>query len=440
MNYWTGTTDDLIDAMKSNGLRRGYVVTDPATGRVSPSHPVFDSLAKAIAADTRDYKRHEGSFFEIGPASDHLLSAHVHWTKRGQAAGGVRYWLYDTAEDFIRDGLRLSRGMGQKNALAGLWWGGGKGVVARRKGKSHTDPAVRRAVYCDYGRFMTSLRGCYITAEDAGTTPDDMAILFTMTRHTTCIPEALGGSGNPSILTATGVVVAMEAALDHLGKGSLEGKTVVMQGLGNVAYYMVGDLLERKVKKIVGAEIDQAMLGRVKKKYPDAPLDARLVGRDDKTIFAEPGDVFAPNAVGAILNPGTIPLIRASIVCGAANNQLADPLRDAKALHERGILYVPDFLANRMGIVNAANEQYGRFEGDPVIYAHLDKATPFGIYRRAAEVFARAKKSGRTPAEEASDLADELSQELHPIWGHRGQQIIDYLVKNGWERGATDAC
>jgi hypothetical protein len=93
-----------------------------------------------------------------------------------------------------------------------------------------------------------------------------------------------------------------------------------------------------------------------------------------------------------------------------------------------------------MGIVNAANEQYGRFEGDPAIYAHLDKATPFGIYRRAAEVFARAKKSGRTPAEEASDLADELSQELHPIWGHRGQQIIDYLVKNGWERGATDAC
>ncbi len=105
---------------------------------------------------------------------------------------------------------------------------------------------MRRAVYRDYGRFMTSLRGCYVTAEDAGTTPDDMAILFTMTRHTTCIPEALGGSGNPSILTATGVVVAMEAALDHLGKGTLEGKTVVMQGLGNVAYYMVGDLLDEK--------------------------------------------------------------------------------------------------------------------------------------------------------------------------------------------------
>ena len=439
MNYWPSTTDTLIDAMKSSGLRRAYVVTDAATGEVRVSHPVFESVAKAIADDTRDYKRHEGSFFEIGAESDHLLSAHVHWTKRGQAAGGVRYWLYDTVEDFVRDGLRLSRGMGQKNALAGLWWGGGKGVVARRKGKSHTDPSVRLAVYRDYGRFMTSLRGCYITAEDAGTTPDDMAVLFTMTRHTTCIPESLGGSGNPSILTATGVVVAMEAALDHLGKGTLEGKTVVMQGLGNVAYYMVGDLLERKVKKIVGAEIDKSMLDRVKKTYPQAALDARLVGREDVSIFGEPGDIFAPNAVGAILNPNTIPMIRAGVVCGAANNQLADPHRDAKALHERGILYVPDFLANRMGIVNAANEQYGRFEGDPAIYAHLDKSTPFGIYRRAAEVFARAKKSGRTPAEEASDLADELSQELHPIWGHRGQQIVDYLVRSGWTRGEPKA-
>lgn len=437
MDYWSRSVDELIDAMKSSGLRRGYVVTDPSAHEVKASHPVFDSVAKAIAADKRDYRIHEGSFFEIGSESDHLLSAHVHWTKRGQAAGGVRYWLYDTVEGFVRDGLRLSRGMGQKNALAGLWWGGGKGVVARRKGKNHTDPNVRRAVYRDYGRFMTSLRGCYVTAEDAGTTPNDMAVLFTMTRHTTCIPESLGGSGNPSILTATGVVVAMEAALDHLGKGPLEGKTVVMQGLGNVAYYMVGDLLSRKVKRIVGAEIDQEMLDRVKKKYPNAPLEARLVGRDDISIFAEPGDVFAPNAVGAILNPETISMIRAAVVCGAANNQLADPLRDAKALHERGILYVPDFLANRMGIVNAANEQYGMFDGDPTIYAHLDKSTPWGIYKRAMEIFARAKSSGRTPAEEASDLADELSQEHHPIWGHRGQQIVDYLVKSGWERRET---
>ncbi|MEJ2720476.1 MAG: Glu/Leu/Phe/Val dehydrogenase dimerization domain-containing protein, partial [bacterium] len=223
MNYWNEPVDALIDALKTENLRRAYVVTNPESGSVEASHPVIQPVADAIAADTRDYRRHEGCFFEIGRDSDHLLSAHVHWTMRGQAAGGVRYWGYDTVEGFVRDGLRLSRGMGQKNALAGLWWGGGKGVVARRTGKDHRDGEVRRAVYEDYGRFMTGLCGCYVTAEDAGTTPADMALVFSRTRHTTCIPRSFGGSGNPSILTGTGVVVAMEAALEHLGLGSLDG-------------------------------------------------------------------------------------------------------------------------------------------------------------------------------------------------------------------------
>jgi glutamate dehydrogenase/leucine dehydrogenase len=224
----------------------------------------------------------------------------------------------------------------------------------------------------------------------------------------------------------------MEAALEHLGMGTLEGKTVVMQGLGNVSLYMVGELEQRKVKKIVGADITGTTLERVQRRYPNAPLDVRVVPPGDTSIFAEPGDVFAPNAVGAILNPRTIPSIRTPIVCGAANNQLEDPKRDADALHEHGALYVPDFLANRMGIVNCANEQYGRLENDPAIYGHLDRETPTGIHKRCREVFARAKESGRTPADEAGVLADELSHELHPIWGHRSQQIINHLVESGW--------
>jgi glutamate dehydrogenase/leucine dehydrogenase len=322
--------------------------------------------------------------------------------------------------------------MGQKNALAGLWWGGGKGVVARRKGHDHRDPEVRRAVYRDYGRFMTSLCGCYVTAEDAGTMPDDMEVVFSKTRHTTCIPQKYGGSGNPSVLTATGVVVAMEAALEHLGRGNLEGKTVVMQGLGNVSLHMVKELVERRVTKIVGADINEDMIARVKRTFPDAPLEARRVSPGDAAIFGESGDVFAPNAVGAVLNPQTIPMLKTAIVCGAANNQLEDPDRDDDLLQDQGILYVPDFLANRMGIVNCANEQYGTIGRDPAIYAHLERETPTGIYQRCMDVFARAKSSGRTPADEASDLADELSHELHPVWGNRGQQIIDDLVAGGW--------
>lgn len=435
MNYWNEPVDTLVESFKSENLWRGYVVTNPQTGRVEASHPVLQSVADAVAVDTRDYYRHEGCFFEIGRESDHLLSGHVHWTKRGQAAGGVRFWTYDTVEAFVRDGLRLSRGMGQKNALAGLWWGGGKGVIARRPGRDHLDPELRRRLYQDYGRFMSGLGGCYVTAEDAGTMPEDMAVVYTTTRHTTCVPERYGGAGNPSVLTATGVVVAMEAALEHVGMGTLEGKTVVMQGLGNVSLYMVGELAQRKVKRIVGADITDSTLDRVKKRYPDVPLDVRLVPPGDTSIFAEPGDVCAPNAVGGILNPRTIPMIQAPIVCGAANNQLEDPKRDAGALHARGVLYVPDFLANRMGIVNCANEQYGRLENDPAIYGHLDRETPTGIHKRCVEVFTRAKESGRTPADEAGALADELSQEPHPIWGHRGQRIINHLVESGWAEG-----
>ena len=408
-------------------------MTDPESGEYRTSHPALDGVAGRIAGDERDYHAHEGSFFEIGKKSGYLLSAHIHKTVRGQAAGGVRFWRYDSIESFIRDGLRLSRGMGHKNALAGLWWGGGKGVIARRRDDSELE--VRKHVYRDYGRFMSGLCGCYITAEDAGTRPEDMANVYRTTRYTTCIPGEFGGSGNPSILTARGVVVAMEAALEALGMGTLEGKTIAMQGLGNVSYYMVGYLSERRVRRIVGTDIDADAVARVRADYAGGEFDWREVDAGDNSIFEEACDVLAPNAVGATLNTATISEIHAALVCGAANNQLEDPVRDAHALQERGILYVPDFLANRMGIVNCANEQYGVFDGDAAIESHLDRDRPTGIWRRCIDIFERAKRSGSTPAEEAEALAEELSDEAHPIWGHRGRMIIGHLVTAGWAQG-----
>ncbi|MEO1366897.1 MAG: Glu/Leu/Phe/Val dehydrogenase dimerization domain-containing protein, partial [Acidobacteriota bacterium] len=353
------------------------------------------------------------------------------------SAGGLLFWSYDSVEDLVRDGLRLSRGMGHKNALAGLWWGGGKGIIARRRDVDHRDPEVRRAVYADYGRFVSSLRGLYITAEDVGTTPADVARLFTTTRHVTCVPPAVGGSGNPSPLTARGVVVAMEAALHHLGRGELAGKTVAVQGLGNVSSFMVGELLDRGVARVIGTDLDGEVVESVRDRFAARAdrLDLRRTEASDLSILAAACDVLAPNAVGGMLNPRTIPGIQAPLVCGAANNQLEDPERDAAALAGRGILYVPDFLANRMGIVNCANEQYGVFEGDPAIEAHLARETPHGVFRRTLEVIERASQTGRTPADEAVRLADELMEELHPIWGHRGLQIIRRLVDEDWHRG-----
>ena len=153
-----------------------------------------------------------------------------------------------------------------------------------------------------------------------------------------------------------------------------------------------------------------------------------------KPAVSTPCDVVAPNAIGGTLNLRTIPTIRAPIVCGAANNQLEDPERDARALAACGVAYVPDFLANRMGIVNCANEQYGYINDDPAIMAHLERETPTGVFQRSLEVFKRAEASGRTTAEEAVALADELMDEPHPLWPHRGQVIINRLVQGGWDR------
>ncbi len=432
MSLWNQSPEALRQAMLAAGLHRAWLVTTPGTREVRASHPLLAPIAAAVQADTRDYHAHQAVFFEIGAASGHLLSAAVHKTVRGLAAGGVRFWVYDQVEDFVRDGLRLARGMGHKNALAGLWWGGGKGVVARRPGVDHSDPALRSALYEDYGRFMTGIRGCYITAEDAGTTTEDMAEVFATTRHTTCIPERLGGSGNPSRLTATGVVVGMEAALHFRGRGDLRGKTVAMQGLGNVSRFMIKDLVQRGVGRIVGTDVSPEAIELTRAMNPDAPLEARVVPIGDATVLAEPADVVAPNAVGGILNATTIPRIQAPIVCGAANNQLEDHHRDGSALRDRGVLYAPDFLVNRMGIVNCANECYGSFEDDPAILSHLDHDCEHGIYQRSLQVYRRAHISGRTPAEEAQVLADQLSEQPHPIWGNRGQQIIDSLVRTGW--------
>ncbi|MCP4678465.1 MAG: Glu/Leu/Phe/Val dehydrogenase [Deltaproteobacteria bacterium] len=434
MNLWNAHPVDFIRALRDAGLRRAYLITNSKTGELEGSHPIMDSLRDAVAADTRDYRRHEGCFFEIGRDSEQLLSAHVHMTRRGQAAGGVRFWKYDTMEAFIRDGLRLSVGMGHKNALAGLWSGGGKGVVARQPDMDYRNPEFRRVLYRDYGRFMSGLCGCYITAEDAGTTAEDMAQVFATTRHTTCIPKELGGSGNPSQFTARGVVVAMEAGLDHMGLGNLSGKTVALQGLGNVSFFMIEELIERNVAKIIGTDIDEVAVQKVKDRYTGAPLEIRTSKPGNDEILAAQADVLAPNAVGAILSERTIPTIRAKLICGGANNQLEEPSKDDIRIHERGIVYIPDFLANRMGIVNCANEQYGYMENDPTITAHLVRTNPTGIFRRTQEVLARAKESGNTTATQAQKLADELAQELHPIWGHRGQQIIDYLVQSGWAK------
>jgi glutamate dehydrogenase/leucine dehydrogenase len=446
------------------GIRRFFLAWDEEAGDVRASHPELAPLARLLAADRRDFDRHEGIFVQVAPDTGVLQGAFIHRTCRGQAAGGVRFWRYDTVEDFLRDGLRLARGMTHKNALAGLWWGGGKGVMvdereeeegeaARERQAAPPGSPRRRRIYEEYGELLSSLRGCYVTAEDAGTSAEDMAAVFSRTRFTTCIPAVLGGSGNPSAPTARGVVRGMEAALAHLGRGGLASTTVAVQGLGHVGEPLVELLRERGVARVIGCDLDPTRCEELRRRFaglgaaggPRASFTftARVAGRDDPWILEQPADVFAPCATGGVLGPRTIPRLAARIVCGAANNQLEDPERDDLLLHRRGVLYMPDFLVNRMGIVHCADEQSGYVgDEDPRIAAHLGTSlAPAGadaadrwensIYNLSVGILAEAARRGEPPARVALRLAESRSRERHPIWGHRGAAIIRALTRQG---------
>lgn len=424
---------EFISFLQQNNIKRFSLVYDELTNQVNVSDTKLQALADFINADKRDFMQHEGMLFQVSEKHDVLFGAFIHKTNRGQASGGLRYWHYATMEDFIRDGMRLSKGMTRKNALANLWWGGGKGIMVHNPSNDKNDKQMREELYKDYGRFITSINGCYITAEDVGTCEEDMGNIFTQTRFTTCIPASVGGSGNPSSATALGVVHGMEAALKYLDMGNLEGKTVAVQGMGHVAEPMMGYMFERNVAKIIAVDIHQDLIDAVKEKYKNENLEARLVDIKDSSILFEECDILAPCATGAILNCETIPQINAKIICGASNNQLKHSVIDGQAVADRNITYVPDFLVNRMGIVNCADEQSGYIDDDPYFYRHLDQDFEFSVFQTALRVLEESKKSNLPPADVAIKLADVLAEENNPIYGHRGEKIIASLMNNNWQ-------
>ena len=432
---------EFVKWLSARNIHRFHLALDQDSGRMVPSHPELQPLADFINGDSRDFMGHEGLFFQISEKHDTLQGAFVHRTCRGQAAGGVRYWSYETVEDYLRDGMRLAKGMTRKNALAGLWWGGGKGVMAHNPDQKKTDPQLREDIYQDYGRLLSSLRGCYVTAEDVGTHVVDMANVYSTSRFTTCIPAALGGSGNPSAPTARGVVSGMEAALEFAGMGTLEGKTIAVQGMGNVGAPLIGFLFEKGATKVVAADINPQLAENLHAALKanlkaDQKLETRIVSIGNHEILAEECDIVAPCATGAILNPTTIPTIKARIVCGASNNQLEDAARDDAALFEAGIIYVPDFLTNRMGIVNCANEAYGYVNDDEFIERHLQRDWQHSVFKTTMQVLNESRSGGLAPAHAAMNLADELSLQPHPIFGHRGVRIIKSIVEDRWFENA----
>ena len=423
----------FADRLRAEGIRRGYLVHEPDTRAYAASHPLFEDLVACVHAESGDGDPHEAIFFGLGPESGALFGVFVHATRRGQAQGGLRRVPFGSMRALLRDGLRLSLAMTRKSALADLWWGGGKALIAAAPGE--LDASARRTLYREFGAFTSSLRGCYVTGEDAGTTPLDMAEVARTTRFATCTPEALGGSGNPSDMTAAGVVCAMEAALEFEGLGGLAGRRVALQGTGQVGSALLRRLFERGVASIAAAEADPDRRTALLDAFEDRPLELRAAEPGDDSILAEPCDVLAPCALGGVLGPKTIPTVQARVVCGAANNPLADERRDAEALRARGITYVPDFVANRMGIVSCANEQYGHVNADPRVLRHFRPDWPGGIHAVTRRVLELARAADITPLAAARRLADACAEQVHPIWGHRGRRIVESLVADRWEQG-----
>ncbi|MDN5385926.1 MULTISPECIES: branched-chain amino acid dehydrogenase [Bacillus] len=270
----------------------------------------------------------------------------IHDTTLGPALGGTRMWTYESEEAAIEDALRLARGMTYKNAAAGLNLGGGKTVIIGDPRKDKNEEMFRA-----FGRYIQGLNGRYITAEDVGTTVEDMDIIHDETDFVTGISPAFGSSGNPSPVTAYGVYKGMKAAAKAaFGTDSLEGKTVAVQGVGNVAYNLCRHLHEEGAKLIV-TDINKEAVERAV-----AEFGARAVDPDD--IYSQECDIYAPCALGATINDDTIPQLKAKVIAGAANNQLKET-RHGDQIHDRGIVYAPDYVINAGGVINVADELYG---------------------------------------------------------------------------------
>ncbi len=314
----------------------------------------------------------------------------IHSTALGPAAGGCRVWTYPDEQAAITDALRLSRGMSYKNAMAGLSLGGGKAVVLKPR-----DAALSEAMLVAFGDFVESLRGDYITAEDVGMSVAAMSTIASRTRHVAGLPvqgEAAGG--DPSPKTAYGVLVGLKAAVAHrVGRDSLNGLGVAVQGVGNVGFHLCHYLHEAGCRLFV-ADIDPGRAERCRKEF-----GATVTGLDD--ILFQAVDIVAPCALGAVLDEESIPKIQAAIVGGAANNQLAAD-SDGERLRERGILYCPDYVINAGGIINVAVE----YEGGSTDEAVVRRIEAIG--ERLRDVFRRADSDGAP----TNRVADEMARQI----------------------------
>ena len=337
-----------------------------------------------------DFDAHEELHFVTDEKCGLKAIIAIHSTHLGPAAGGARFWHYAKDEEALIDALRLSRGMSYKNAMAGLPLGGGKSVILAPQSREKS-PDLLHA----FGKAVNGLGGRYVTAEDVGMSVSDMIEVSRATKSVAGLPNSAGDvGGDPGPHTSLGVFLGIKAAVKRaLGKDSLEGLHIAMQGAGSVA---TGVALHACAEgaKISIADVDQAKA----QKLADA-TGGKVVSTDD--VLAVEADVLSPNALGAIFDEQSIAALRVPVVAGGANNQLATP-EDGSRLQQRGILYAPDYVINAGGIINVCTEYLG--DGD----ASLVRERIEGIPVRLEQIWAESEASGRDPAAVADAMAQRL--------------------------------
>lgn len=318
----------------------------------------------------------------------------IHNTTLGPALGGTRMWNYATEQEALTDVLRLSRGMTFKASISGLNLGGGKAVIIGDAKTMKTEAFLRR-----FGKFVNSLGGKYITAEDVNMKTADMEFIAMETKHVTGLPESVGGGGDPSPVTAYGTYLGMKASAKKVfGSDSLSGRKVAVQGVGQVGMHLV-EYLTKENATVYITDISEEKVKTVAGKFA-----AKAVSQE--AIYDLDVDIYAPCALGATLNDTTIPRLKCSIIAGAANNQLKDEVKHGYMLIDRSITYAPDFLINAGGLINVYNEFLGNYNRNRV----FEQAE--SIYTTCLAIFDLASKEKINTQEAAIKIAEKRIEEV----------------------------
>jgi leucine dehydrogenase len=352
------STDSIFNQLESFGHKKVVFCSDPDTG------------LKAIIA--------------------------IHDTTLGPALGGTRMWAYKTEQDALEDVLRLSKSMTYKAAISGLNLGGGKAVIIGDSRKDKTEALMRK-----FGRFIKNLNGEFITAEDVGTNPRDMEYIRMETTHVTGVPETMGGSGDPSPITALGVFMGIKACVKELyGSDTLTGKSVIVQGIGHVGENLV-KLLRDENAKVYVSDINEERTGQVSKKY-----GAEAVSNNN--IFDIDADIYSPCALGATVNTYTIDKLKCAIIAGSANNQLEDENIHGQMLLDKGILFAPDYVINAGGIINCYSELMGFSKKRTLQLTE-------NIYEATRNVLKLSKAKSISTIQAANKIAEERIESIKKV-------------------------